>query len=208
MRNVYSGHSALAGQNALVGQNAVRLLEAGFTGQRDGIGFTYGTVIADGFDPQRMVAGLGTDWLSMQGYFKLHPAGRYSHAAIDALQAALATVPESRLAAADIKRIEVKAFQMAVLLSGKHTTTSLGAKFSIPFALATILVHDRSGIDCFDRSAVENPAVQALTAKVDVTEEPAYPAAYPGKQLYDVVIHRPRRARSPWPLRIHEGRAH
>jgi 2-methylcitrate dehydratase PrpD len=170
-------------------------VEAGFTGQRDGIGFTYGTVIADGFDPQRMVAGLGADWLIMQGYFKLHPAGRYSHAAIDALQAALATVPAGRLAAADIKRIEVKAFQMAALLSGKHITTSFGAKFSIPFALATILVHGRSGIDCFDRSAVENPAVQALTAKVDITEEPAYTAAYPGKQLCDVVIH------------LHDGRA-
>ncbi len=189
VRNVYSGHSALAGQTA------VQLVEAGFTGQRDGIGFTYGTVIADGFDPQRMVAGLGTDWLIMQGYFKLHPAGRYAHAAIDALQAALATVPEGRLAAADITRIEVKAFQMAALLSGKHITTSFGAKFSIPFALATILVHGRSGIDCFDRSAVENPAVQALTAKVDVTEEPAYTAAYPGKQLCDVVIH------------LHDGRA-
>ena len=51
VRNVYSGHSALAGHDA------VQLVEAGFTGQRDGIGFTYGTVIADGFDPQRMVAG-------------------------------------------------------------------------------------------------------------------------------------------------------
>jgi 2-methylcitrate dehydratase PrpD len=49
VRNLYSGHSALAGHSA------VRLVEAGFTGQRDGIGFTYGTVIADGFDPQRMI---------------------------------------------------------------------------------------------------------------------------------------------------------
>jgi 2-methylcitrate dehydratase PrpD len=182
VRNVYSGHSALAGLNA------VQLVEAGFTGQRDGIGFTYGTVIADGFDPQRMVAGLGTDWLILQGYFKLHPAGRYSHAAIDALEAALATVPDGRLDVASIERIEVKAFQMAALLSGKNITTSFGAKFSIPFALATILVHDRSGIESFDLDAVRNPAVQALVAKIDVTEEPGYTKAYPDKQLCDVVI--------------------
>jgi 2-methylcitrate dehydratase PrpD len=183
VRNVYSGHSALAGLNA------VQLVEAGVTGQRDGIGFTYGSVIADGFDPQRMIAGLGHDWLITQGYFKLHPSGRYSHAAIDALQAALATLPQGRLDVASIARIEVRAFQMAALLSGKNITTSFGAKFSIPFALATILVHGRSGIDCFDTPAVENPRVQALVAKVDVSEDPAYTAAYPGKQLCDVVIH-------------------
>ena len=183
VRNVYSGHSALAGLNA------VQLVEAGITGQRDGIGVTYGGVIADGFDPQRMITGLGQDWLITQGYFKLHPSGRYSHAAIDALQAALATLPQGRLDVANISRIEVRAFQMAALLSGKNITTSFGAKFSIPFALATILVHGRSGIDCFDTKAVENPLVQALIAKVDVSEEPAYTRAYPDKQQCEVVIH-------------------
>jgi 2-methylcitrate dehydratase PrpD len=183
VRNVYSGHSAHAGQQA------VRFVEAGFTGQRDGIGYSYGTVIADGFDPQRMVAGLGRHWLIMQGYFKLHPAGRYSHAAIDALQAALATVPEGRLDPAQISRIDVSAFQMAALLAGRNITTSFGAKFSIPFALATIIVHGRSGIDCFDIGAVRNPTVQALTAKVHVVEDPAYTAAYPGRQICDVAIH-------------------
>jgi len=183
VRNLYSGHSALAGHNA------VRLVEAGFTGQRDGIGFTYGTVIADGFDPQRMLAGLGTDWLITQGYFKLYSTGRYAHAAIDALQAALANVPTGMLDPTDIERIEVSAFQMAALLAGKNITTSFGAKFSIPFALATLLVHGRSGIDCFDISAVRNPEVQALIAKVDVSENSAYTQAYPDRQLCDVVIH-------------------
>jgi 2-methylcitrate dehydratase PrpD len=98
-------------------------------------------------------------------------------------------VPQGRLDVTRIKRIEVKAFQMAALLSGKKITTSFGAKFSIPFALATILVHNRSSIDCFDLEAVKNPLVQALVAKVDVSEEAAYTRAYPDKQLCDVIIH-------------------
>ncbi len=181
-RNVFSGHCALAG---LI---AVQMIEAGFTGQRDGIGFTYGTVIADSFDPARMVAGLGTDWLITKGYFKLHPAGRFSHAAIDAFQAALATVPAGSIKPGDIERIDVKAFQLASLLAGRRITTSFGAKFSIPFAFATILVHGRSGIDCFDIEAVRNPAVQTLTEKVHVVEEPAYTRQYPEKHLCDVAI--------------------
>jgi 2-methylcitrate dehydratase PrpD len=181
-RNVFSGHCALAG---LI---AVQMIEAGFTGQRDGIGYTYGTVIADGFEPERMVAGLGTDWLITKGYFKLHPAGRFAHAAIDAFQAALATVPAGSIGLHDIERIDVKAFQLASLLSGRRITTSFGAHFSIPFALATIFVHGRSGIDCFDIDAVRNPDVQALTAKVHVVEEPAYTRLYPEKHRCDVAI--------------------
>jgi 2-methylcitrate dehydratase PrpD len=182
VRNVYSGHSALAGLDA------VQLVEAGFTGQRDGIGFTYGTVIADGFDPQRMVDGLGEDWLILKGYFKLHSSGRYSHAAIDALQDAMAKAGGS-IDIARIRRIEVRAFQMAALLSGRRITTSFGAKFSIPFALATILVHGRSAIECFDLPAVRDPRVQALLAKVDVSEDLAHTAAYPDRQRCDLDIH-------------------
>ncbi|MGZ5172197.1 MAG: MmgE/PrpD family protein [Burkholderiales bacterium] len=182
VRNMYSGHSALAGSTA------VQLVQAGFTGQHDGIGFTYGTVIADGFDPQRYVSGLGRDWLILQGYFKLHPSGRYSHAAIDALESALATVPDRKLDVDQIERIDVKAFQMAALLAGTNITTSFGAKFSIPFALATILVHGRSAVECFDLDAVRNPCVQALVAKIEVREDAAYTKAYPGQQICDVVI--------------------
>jgi 2-methylcitrate dehydratase PrpD len=182
VRNMYSGHSALAGSTA------VQLVEAGFTGQRDGIGFTYGTVIADGFDPQRFVSGLGRDWLMLQGYFKLHPSGRYSHAAIDALESALAKVPDGKIDVDTIERIDVRAFQMAALLSGTNITTSFGAKFSIPFALATILVHGRSAVECFDLPAVQNPRVQALVRKVDVREDPAYTKAYPAQQICDVAI--------------------
>jgi 2-methylcitrate dehydratase PrpD len=183
VRNVYSGHCALAGLNA------VTLIEAGFTAQRDGIGFTYGTIIADGFDPARMVEGLGRDWLTTMGYFKLYPAGRFAHAAIDALRAALSTVPGGRIDIEGIERIEVNAFQLAALLSGKDITTSFGAKFSIPFALATILVHGRWSIECFDIEAVRNPRVQALMTKIEVREEPRYTAAYPGRHLCDVAIH-------------------
>ena len=182
VRNMYSGHSALAGATA------VQLVEAGFTGQRDGIGYTYGTVIADGFDPQRYVEGLGADWLMLKGYFKLHPTGRYSHAAIDALESALGSLPGRKLDVDAIERIDVSAFQMAALLAGRNITTSFGAKFSIPFALATILVHGRSAIESFDLEAVRNPRVQALVAKIDVREEPAYTGAYPAQQICELVI--------------------
>lgn len=182
VRNAYSGHCALAGWQA------VEMVESGFRGQRDGIGFTYGVVIADGFDPERAVAGLGDEWLSTQGYFKVHACGRHAHAAIDALQDALASLPDGRIDPACIERIDVRAFKLASLLAGRRIRTSFGAKFSVPFALATLLVHGRSGVDAFDDAAVADERVQALSARIHVEEDPAHTAAYPAVQRCDVVI--------------------
>src|SRR5688572_25890838 len=181
VRNMYTGHSGLAGHIA------TQLVEAGFRGQRDGIGFTFGTVIADGFDPDRAVAGLGRDWLLADGYFKLHPTGRYAHAALDALDDAIAKAgaPPSPDA---IERIDVSAFRMAALLSGRHVTTSFGSKFSVPFALASVLYHGRSDVSCFDEAAVANSVIQALAARVYVVENTDYTAQYPKRHLCDLTI--------------------
>ena len=55
VRNIYSGHSGF------MGIMAVRLVEAGFTGERDGVRSIFGHVLSDGFDPETAVAGLGRE---------------------------------------------------------------------------------------------------------------------------------------------------
>jgi 2-methylcitrate dehydratase PrpD len=176
VRNIYSGHSGL------MGIMAVRLVEAGFKGERDGVRSIFGQVLSDGFDPETAVAGLGREWLLADGYFKLHPTGRYVHSAIDALEDALKKVPGGRLDSAAIEGIEVRAYKMAAFLAERAVTSSFGARFSIPFALASILYHGRSGLDSFSDAAVANQTIQALAARVSVEEDPAFTAAYPGEQ--------------------------
>lgn len=180
VRNIYTGHSAY------MGQTAARLVECGFTGENDGVASTYGKILSDTFDPGRVVAGLGSEWLVAKNYFKLHCTGRYVHSAIDALEDALVRAPGGRVDPSAIERIDVAAYSLAAMLSGKNITTSFGARFSVPFALATILHHGRSGTAEFEDAAVANPAVQALVAKVFVRHEPAYDAAFPDRQLCDV----------------------
>jgi 2-methylcitrate dehydratase PrpD len=182
VRNIYSGHSGF------MGIMAVRLVEAGFTGETDGVRSIFGHVLSDGFDSDTVVAGLGREWLLADGYFKLHPTGRYVHSAIDALEDALASVPGGRLDVDEIDRIEVRAYKMAALLGEKAVTSSFGARFSIPFALATILYHGRSGLDSFNEAAVANGKIQALAARVAVEEDPAFTAAYPPEQRCIVTL--------------------
>src|SRR6185295_5512225 len=78
VRNIFTGHSGY------MGLTAARLVECGFTGERDSPSSIYGKVLADGFDARKVTENLGREWILAQGYFKLHPTGRYVHSAIDA----------------------------------------------------------------------------------------------------------------------------
>lgn len=176
VRNIFTGHSGY------MGLMATRLIECGFTGEIDSPATVYGKVLSDTFDPAKVVEGLGAEWLITKSYFKLHPTGRYVHSTIDALEDLLARVPGGRLEAGQIERIEVRAYMLAVMLAEKRVTSSFGARFSVPFALASILVHGRSGLKSFDDSAVANPQVQTLAQRVDLQEDKSFTARYPAEQ--------------------------
>lgn len=180
VRNIFTGHAGY------MGLMAARLVECGFTGERDSPATVYGKVLSDGFDPAKAVENLGREWLLGEGYFKLHPTGRYVHSVIDALEDLLSKSGTFELGS--IERIEVTAYRLAAMLAEKRVTSSFGARFSVPFALATLLHHGGSGLAQFEQGAVDNPAIQALAAKVEVREDEGYTARYPAEQLCDLRI--------------------
>ena len=177
VRNIFTGHSGY------MGLMAARMVECGFTGEKDAPAAIYGKVLGDGFDPAKAT---DREWILAQGYFKLHPTGRYVHSAIDALEDLLSR--SSMLDLGSIERIEVKAYRLAAMLKEQRVTTSFGARFSVPFALATMLFHGRSDLAAFEQAAVDNPAIQALAARVHLQEDPSYTARYPAEQPVDVRI--------------------
>ena len=74
---------------------------------------------------------------------------------------------------------------------GKYIQVScynLAAKFSAPFAVATRLVYDHSGLASFSWDAVLNPAVLAMAQRVSVTEDPAMTRRLPYERPARVVI--------------------
>ncbi len=182
VRNIFTGHSGY------MGLMAARLVECGFTGEIDSVAAVYGKILSDTFDPAQVVAGLGSEWLIAQSYFKLHPTGRYAHSAIDALEDLLAKVAGGRLDVAQIERIEVRAYMLAAMLAEKRVISSFGARFSVPFALASIIYHGRSGLKSFNDEAVANPQIQALAQRVDLQEDKTFTARYPAEQPVTVRI--------------------
>ncbi len=182
VRNWYAGHSGF------MGQMAVRLAESGFSGPADGVNTTFSLVLGDGFSPDVAVAGLGERWLLTEGYLKLYPTARYVHSAIDALFDALARTPEGRLAPESIERIDVRAYRLAAYLANQAPKDWFGTRFSVPFALATLIVGGRDGLHAFSDTAVADARVMALARRVHVVEDADFTAAYPDAQRVRLTI--------------------
>jgi 2-methylcitrate dehydratase PrpD len=181
VRNWYAGHSGF------MGQMAARLAESGFSGPRDGVHTTFSLVLGDGYSWDRALDGLGERWLLTEGYLKLYPTARYVHSCIDALFDAVAQSPVP-IAADDVEHIDVEAYRLAAYLDTAAPKDWFGARFSLPFAVATLVVGGRNGLDAFSDEAVHDPAVVALAARVRVSEQPAYTAVYPAEQRVRLAI--------------------
>jgi 2-methylcitrate dehydratase PrpD len=119
-------------------------------------------------------------------YFKLHSCCRYNHGTLDAIDALAAREPLP--AAQDIERIEVISYALAAELDDPAPRNTLAAKFSVPFAVATRLVHGSSGLASFTWDAVRNEQVQALARKVSLSEDPAMTKRLPNERPARVTI--------------------
>jgi 2-methylcitrate dehydratase PrpD len=171
VRNTYAG---LSNQLGLLVWD---LAQSGFLGEADGVGAVYGGIIAEDFRPEAMTKELGTRWEIARNYFKRHAACRYTHGALDALAAILTEGP---LEPSAIERIEVDTYVWAAQLDLPRPPNMLSAKFSLPFALATTIMHGAATVPAFREPALREASTLALAERVVVREDSALTARLPG----------------------------
>ncbi len=176
VRNVYAG---ISNQMGLFAHD---LVQAGFTGERDGIASVFGSVVSEALDTGALTAGLDETWQITQNYFKRHSCCRYNHATLDAL-ASLLPLP-----AGDVAAVEVATYGYAAELDDPAPRNTLAAKFSVPFAVATTIVHGASGMASFTMEAVEDARVQDLARRVSVREDAAMSALLPDRRPARVTV--------------------
>ncbi len=186
MREGGTVRNAYAGVSGKLGLLANQLVDCGFSAEQDGLRSVYGGVISEGFCWDRMLDGLGDRWEIGRNYFKLHACCRFNHAALDALQTATAGLDRAILADS-VEAIEVHTYALAAKLSDPCPTSPLAARYSLPFAIATALVHGSTDVQAFSHEAVANKEVLRLARKVQVHEDPVMTGQLPG--------HRPARVR-------------
>lgn len=184
LRNWYASHSAT------MGQTAVRLVQSGFTGPLDGLEPTCNDVLFDNYQPERLVRGLGHQWLLADGYIKLYGCGRPIHAAIDALRDALAPLgdPQAWPEPETIERIEVRGFKFLTFLNRTDIRNAFATRFSTPFALASVLRHRSHGIECFTDEAAADRRIHDLLARISLSEDPQWSERFPAEQRCEVHI--------------------
>ncbi len=181
VRNAFTGFAAQAG--VLVGDMAA----AGFTADAGGVEHVYGRVAGTDFDVRALTASLGVRWEVARNYYKMHSCCRYNHAALDALARMRAERPGLEPAA--IERIDVTTYSLAAELDDPAPVNVLGAKFSVPFAVATALITGSTGVESFTRDRVDDAATRALAARVRVREDRAMTAALPDRRPALVTLH-------------------
>ncbi len=177
--------NAAIGHSAAMGVFAAGMAAAGLTGERDAPGTIYGAGVGDGFDGPGTVADWADPWLLPLGYFKRFACGRYIHAALDILEEMIAEGPiDTDL----IESVEVTGIEALAKLDNPAPRSPTEARFSTPYAVAAFLLTGEGGPDAFAPEAVADPAVQALTARVSVREDPALTARQPEFRPCRIVI--------------------
>ena len=185
IRNLYPGRSGFQGIMA------AQLTLCGFTGLEDGPSDIYNTILGDSFDPEAVVQELGVPgaYRIQHNYFKLHACCLYNHPVLDGVQALLG---REGFVAADIDRIKVEAPALATIMVDPEPVNMLAAKFSLPYAVATAVVHNSTDITAFYPDRLQDPETLALSHRVDIVADPEmdlrrydYPAAKVAVSLKD-----------------------
>jgi 2-methylcitrate dehydratase PrpD len=125
------------------------------------------------------------DWTTpeiVRGYFKLHPTVAHTHGVNDALDQILSQLrsanPKGQLSP-DIERVDVFTYRTALQFANPEPRTVDECRFSIPFTVATAVVHgDLGPMSRFDQ-ALADPEVRDLARRVHVSEDPRLSARYP-----------------------------
>ena len=175
-RNVYPGVSA---RNAWL---ACDMAEDGFIGEEEAIAIAYGRVLGSAFDPEKAAADWGAFWEIERNFYKFTANCKETQGALTALEALMARDGAAAMAPAGLADLELEVFADAAGLTARQPANPLAARFSIPFALATRLVHGRTPITEAEVAAMlADLRVVALASIVSVREDPALTARAPAE---------------------------
>ncbi|MER5438462.1 MmgE/PrpD family protein [Streptomyces sp. NPDC002790] len=172
---------AWMGAAAVSGLAAARLAAAGVVRNTGTAALSLGTLLGT-FDAAALTDRLGDDWQIQHNYFKRHASCSYTHPAADlALQLRdrhLGGRSGTQLGASVVE-MHVDTHALAAPLNRTTWDSSLGAMFSVPYAVAAALLDGAVTPDTADATEADRPELFALARKVTVAEDPELTARLP-----------------------------
>lgn len=171
IRNLYPGRSGFQGILA------VHLHRCGYTGLADGPSDVYEKILAESFDREKTVEGLGGEYRIQQNYFKMYACCRLNHPSVEAV---LDARQREAFAAEDVQEIEIDV--PAPILSGMfgdYPDNMLAAKFNVPYAVSASVVQGDAKLEAFYPDSIGDERIQDLASRIRVNmgEAPVSPAS-------------------------------
>lgn len=138
-------------------------------------------------DLQAVNKELGGSFHMTDVYFKKHAACRHIHPALDAIIEILA---KHQLRHDEIETIEIETYSIANSLTGhlSEKASELASKFSMPVAVALLLVFGESDAAAYQQQYLSDPRVRDVARKVSVLVSPERDKLYPHQRGASVVI--------------------
>ena len=160
-RNVWPASGAWSGSMA------VEWAECGIAGAPGAFHDVYSTVLGGEAHPQRLTEGLGARWAIEDGYTKIYACCQHLHSAVEATVAMRERLL-GRTSIEDIAAVRVETHDLALPLVNYRPETTLGAKFSMPHAIAAAIVTGSGGAEAFAAGTLSEPAIGRLRERVTV----------------------------------------
>lgn len=168
-----------AAQAAASGLAALEWAHCGIGGQASSLHDVYVAALgATQVDLAPLQPGAAGGWAVESGYHKMNASCQYTHSAIEAVQALLARNPKLQ-GGEELVDIEVQAHPLGYALQDTCPATTLGAKFSVPHAVAAALVHGNGGVAAFDAQSLTDPRIARLR---DITRLVPFPEVRPAPE--------------------------
>lgn len=173
---LHAGHAAEAGVLAALAA------EQGVTGSLDVLDGEagMGRAMSQAPDWERAVATLGREFHITRMTFKNHACCGHTFAPIDG---ALELRARMGVRWQDLQSIEVATYAPALEVAGNfEPRTAAEARFSIPFVVATALIHGSVRLSAFTPERLQDADVRALMARIRLSIEPTLDAGFPGQR--------------------------
>ncbi len=178
-------HPARAAEGGLL---AAQLAARGVTGSLDVLDGDAGLGIAmsTGADWSQVGATLGRDFHITRITFKNHVGCGHSFPSIDG---ALELQRLHGFRADEIDSVRIGTYKPALdIACYARPKTMNEAQFSIPYVVATALVHGSVRMAAYETERLQDPATRSLLERIDVAVDPLLDAAFPGQRSSRVEI--------------------
>jgi 2-methylcitrate dehydratase PrpD len=177
--NAVAGATALnvaGGMSGVALALAPELAQAGFTAQPDAIEEALGHLVGDGFRPDDVGVELGRRWEITRNWLRLRACCNPIYAALDALEAAVGALGAKPH---EVARIDIATFRFASVMRNPEPANYFASKYSLPHVAACLVARGGTGFAEVDDSALADPTIAALRARVHIVADDAMTAQLP-----------------------------